>query len=178
MTYSMKLRDPRWQKKRLYILERDGWKCQCCESTEKNLQVHHLIYRKIDPWDYPDEAYQTLCEDCHQERQEIVDSLVEKMRLSLRNVRTEDLPSFILGFRNGAKVHAETPFRQHMHSTLEDALDITYDDEGGFLESGLFTDAIMELCYLQMFGKDATPEQREQKAVVLDMVSDKCGGGK
>lgn len=102
MTYSQKLRDPRWQKKRLLILERDGWKCQCCGATDKNLQVHHVYYAKRDPWDYPDNAYQTLCEDCHFERQNVIDSLIDKIRLSLKDVPTSQLSNF--GIFGGGKL--------------------------------------------------------------------------
>lgn len=88
MTYSEKLRDPRWQKKRLQILERDNWCCQSCRCDDRNLQVHHLFYSKRDPWDYPDEAYQTLCDACHRERQAMVDSGIEKLRVLLGGVKT------------------------------------------------------------------------------------------
>ena len=64
MTYQEKLKDPRWQKKRLQILERDDWVCQCCESKEKTLTVHHIIYHN-NPWDAKDDELQTLCEKCH-----------------------------------------------------------------------------------------------------------------
>lgn len=67
MTYSDKLRDPRWQKKRLEILNRDAFTCVFCESTEKELHVHHRRYeRGKDPWEYPDQALVTLCKDCHE----------------------------------------------------------------------------------------------------------------
>lgn len=91
MTYSQKLKDPRWQKKRLQILERDGWKCQSCTSTTKTLQVHHLVYAKRDPWDYADDCYQTLCEDCHEIRQELSDKASNALKLALKNVPTEKL---------------------------------------------------------------------------------------
>lgn len=87
MTYAEKLRDGRWQKKRLEILERDGWKCSCCPATN-NLQVHHLVYARRDPWDYPNDVYQTLCGDCHALRQELTDKIVDSFRLSLRNIPT------------------------------------------------------------------------------------------
>jgi len=64
--YSNKLKDPRWQKKRLQILERDGFKCIKCNSDKNTLHVHHRWYEKnTDPWDYPDIIFQTLCEKCH-----------------------------------------------------------------------------------------------------------------
>ena len=65
-TYKEKLLDPRWQKKRLFILERDNWTCQICKDTETSLHVHHRWYEKNrNPWDYPNEAFTTLCEKCH-----------------------------------------------------------------------------------------------------------------
>lgn len=91
MTYSEKLRDPRWQKKRLEIFARDKWKCSICHSSEKELQVHHLVYSRRDPWDYPDECYQTLCAECHEERQVLTDAAIDALRMSLRNVPTARL---------------------------------------------------------------------------------------
>ena len=66
--YFEKLKDPRWQKKRLEIMERAEFKCEWCGDEEKTLNVHHKFYRKgADPWDYPDHALTTLCEECHEE---------------------------------------------------------------------------------------------------------------
>ena len=65
--YSDKLKDPRWQKKRLEILQRDSFACQKCYDDESTLNVHHKLYLpNIDPWDYPDELLITLCENCHE----------------------------------------------------------------------------------------------------------------
>jgi 5-methylcytosine-specific restriction endonuclease McrA len=91
MTYSEKLRSPRWQKKRLEILDRDGWACVCCGTKEKNLQVHHVVYRKIDPWDYPNYLLQTLCEDCHSIRQELTDKASDALRIALMKIPTQRL---------------------------------------------------------------------------------------
>lgn len=91
MTYSDKLRDPRWQRKRLEILQRDNFTCQICGATEKPLSVHHLIYRKKNPWEYDDECYQTLCDDCHEVRQELTDKVVDAIRMAIKNVPTQRL---------------------------------------------------------------------------------------
>lgn len=65
--YAEKLRDPRWQKKRLEVFERDGWACCECANAERNLQVHHLRYVwGRDPWEYDLLDLKTLCESCHQ----------------------------------------------------------------------------------------------------------------
>ena len=72
MSYAEKLKDPRWQKKRLEILEAAGWKCEflgvglCNSGDNATLHVHHKCYkRNTDPWDYPSFVYSVLCDDCH-----------------------------------------------------------------------------------------------------------------
>ena len=75
-TYAEKLKDPRWQKKRLEIFERDRFRCVVCFSAHKTLHVHHGYYRGgADPWDYEDETLSTLCEDCHQMAGELLESI-------------------------------------------------------------------------------------------------------
>lgn len=64
MTYSQKLQNPLWQKRRLEILERDNFTCGICGDTETELHVHHLKYTG-EPHEAPDEDLQTLCRICH-----------------------------------------------------------------------------------------------------------------
>jgi hypothetical protein len=71
MTYFEKLKDPRWQKKRLDVLERDGWRCRDCKTDSASLQVHHCKYVKGDPWDTPDFNLMAVCESCHLQRQSL-----------------------------------------------------------------------------------------------------------
>jgi hypothetical protein len=67
MNYSEKLKDPRWQKKRLQIFERDQWMCDFCKSSSDTLVVHHLCYfPHTEPWDHDDNFMVTLCEPCHE----------------------------------------------------------------------------------------------------------------
>lgn len=98
-TYKDKLRDPRWQRKRLDVMQRDGWTCCRCRADNKTLNVNHLVYDG-DPWDAPANALETLCEDCHAER-----SAME------RHIRR--LPTFL-------SIHV-------MRSALRDAGDTTFD---------------------------------------------------
>lgn len=59
-------KDPRWQKKRLEIMKRDGFACKKCKSKDHTLHVHHLVYFKdYKPWDYGNNMLVTLCEECH-----------------------------------------------------------------------------------------------------------------
>ena len=55
---------PMWQKTRLRIMERDGWKCFACCDADSTLHVHHFFYDG-EPWQVPDDYLQTLCEKCH-----------------------------------------------------------------------------------------------------------------
>lgn len=64
MTYAEKLKDPRWQKKRLEILERDNWCCQLCFDKNTTLHVHHLKYSG-EPWNTKNDDLLTYCEHCH-----------------------------------------------------------------------------------------------------------------
>lgn len=63
-TYSEKLRDPRWQRKRLEIMQRDNFTCTQCGDFESTLNIHHWKYNG-EPWDAGDENLTTVCEICH-----------------------------------------------------------------------------------------------------------------
>lgn len=68
MKYEDLLKDPRWQKRRLEIMQRDNFTCQHCGTGLNDgvpLNVHHLVYRRCNPWEYHDNELVTLCENCH-----------------------------------------------------------------------------------------------------------------
>lgn len=65
-TYSDKLKNPKWQKKRLEILNLKEFKCELCQSEEQELHVHHRFYIKgREPWQYDNDVFQVLCSNCH-----------------------------------------------------------------------------------------------------------------
>lgn len=65
-TYSEKLKDPRWQRKRLEIMQRDNFTCTQCGDKTDTQNVHHWQYSK-EPWDAKNEDLTTVCRSCHQE---------------------------------------------------------------------------------------------------------------
>lgn len=84
-SYSEKLKDPRWQKKRLEILNRDEWACCICGESENTLHVHHKSYVKgKDPWDYDDDNFETLCEFCHDHEHSKYKDYIELIETALK----------------------------------------------------------------------------------------------
>ncbi len=74
--WSEQYKDPRWQKKRLEILERDEWRCQWCHSEEKQLNVHHNYYKdNAKVWEYGGIVLTTLCHECHERAHRVVENM-------------------------------------------------------------------------------------------------------
>lgn len=69
-TYSEKLKNANWQKKRLEVLSRDNWTCLSCGRNCLNeglcAHVHHIKYLpNLEPWEYENNYLATYCELCH-----------------------------------------------------------------------------------------------------------------
>jgi len=87
MPYREKLKDPRWQRKRLRIINRCEHKCEECGSSD-SLEVHHCYYRYgREVWQYPDRAFLALCRKCH----ELRGTAELDFRLFSQTLRTEEL---------------------------------------------------------------------------------------
>lgn len=71
MTYSEKLRDPRWREFRQEFIRhcrRSYEEPPCCEScgAEGNFHVHHKKYIEgREPWEYNYDDLRLLCAECH-----------------------------------------------------------------------------------------------------------------
>lgn len=105
--YLEKLKDPRWQRLRLEILQRDDFSCQSCGSNTETLHVHHLNYTGYNPWDAPENDLITLCEDCH--KRESKDSKIIEIQL-IRNVKSakflsDDIDQISRGFNDIQMIH-------------------------------------------------------------------------
>ena len=87
---------PEWQKKRLEIMERDGWKCLNCETKQAMLSVHHQWYEKgKEMWEYPDNCYRTLCSECHEYEHDLISGFFPYFRE--------------IFFKNGWEIHEIEP---------------------------------------------------------------------
>lgn len=101
-TYLDKLKDPRWQKKRLACLDKAEFTCRGCGATDKPLHVHHRQYLKgREPWEYEDAQLEVLCETCHKEHHAEIDRLQSAISYASDFGETkrsrDDFASFIVG---------------------------------------------------------------------------------
>ena len=62
--YNDKLKDPRWQRRRLEIMQRADFACEICGDRSEELHIHHKKYRG-EPWDASDSELECLCSTCH-----------------------------------------------------------------------------------------------------------------
>lgn len=99
-TYAELLRDPRWQKRRLEVLEAAGWMCSNCFDTETELHVHHLRYKwSRAPWEYGNDELKCLCKTCHSAETEAWAML--KDELMLVGVGAKVLVPLVAGYMVG-----------------------------------------------------------------------------
>ncbi len=115
--YSELLRNPLWQRKRLEVMQRDGFACVNCKDAVSTLNVHHCYYKWPNkPWEYPDESLLTLCESCHavetaeasEYKKELVEFLCENGFLAhnfyqLKMLLKRDKSSFFYQILEGRK---------------------------------------------------------------------------
>jgi hypothetical protein len=96
-SYLELLKDPRWQKKRLKIMERDNFTCQICKDKETSLNVHHKRYVKGRlPWQYTDKDLLTVCEDCHNLIKHITEINLCNCTIPIKSIHTDYNTYYIL----------------------------------------------------------------------------------
>jgi hypothetical protein len=100
-SYGDKLRDPKWQRVRLSVMERDGFACRDCGDDKSQLHVHHCFYEKGDPWETGAEFLLTLCESCHEMRgfqesdaKRMLGQILAKIKVR-EGIGTNDLSLFV-----------------------------------------------------------------------------------
>jgi len=135
-TYSNLLKDPRWQKKRLEVMQRDNFSCTQCEDKTKTLNVHHIHYiRGNNPWEYPLSGLITLCENCHSSRR---NNIGDDLLLEMFNCGADDnfIDNLMIGFHNFSK-------------TKPDIEDISYIDSVicRFLEDSNFREIVTKFYF-------------------------------
>lgn len=89
------LQDPRWQKKRLEVLQRFRFSCSRCGADDLPLHVHHRYYVKgRAPWAYPDFALISLCNKCHVAVQQRIEAIPDFWETAI-DLMTGSDPRFV-----------------------------------------------------------------------------------
>jgi hypothetical protein len=98
-SYYELLQDPRWQRKRLEVMQAADFKCERCEAGDKTLNVHHKIYRKgANPWEYQISELMCLCRNCHNEHH----GWSEKLKELIANLDASNLEELV-GYAEGLR---------------------------------------------------------------------------
>jgi len=70
--YEKLLKSDYWRGYSYSLIKERNFTCEDCGRrfpNERNkLQVHHLVYRDVNPWSYKPEEVVVLCEECHKKR--------------------------------------------------------------------------------------------------------------
>ncbi len=106
-SYYEQLKHPKWQRKRLEIMQRAGFQCEDCGKDDVTLNVHHSYYEKgLAPWEYPDDSLHCLCEKCHKDAQNL-QTLLNRQIGKLDSGGLLMLLGYALGLE--AEANPETP---------------------------------------------------------------------
>lgn len=126
-TYGQKLKDPRWQRRRLEVMESAHFACDECGNTEETLNVHHKRYiRGREPWEYDDKYLACLCDTHHDAWHGMEQELKELIAI------TPGLLNAVVAYSRGytRKVESVGPRRKSkakkMEPEVEPVVDIDY----------------------------------------------------
>lgn len=91
------MKSPKWQKRRLEIMNRDNFTCQLCGDKDTMLNVHHLCYHNDkNIWEYDDWEMITLCENCHKEEHSSQASILDYIEsIKSRGVTMSEIYSIL-----------------------------------------------------------------------------------
>ena len=106
-SYQNLLSSPKWQRKRLEVLNKSNFTCEVCGDNEATLHVHHKRYvNKARPWDTPDELLISLCESCHkQEHARLPISLKKLTEVIREKYLSSDIDEITEGFAKMPTFH-------------------------------------------------------------------------
>lgn len=121
MTYQDQIKSPKWQKKRLEILEQNRFSCEECETEDKQLHVHHVYYKKGKKiWDYENYELRCLCDSCHAKSHALTDKILESLGI-MEIVAGEETKEQVLGYAQGllGVAHEKNPSEHYMSGFVE-----------------------------------------------------------
>ncbi len=99
--YERLLQSDYWKGYSYSLIKERNFTCQDCGRSFPNerhrLQVHHLVYRDINPWSYRPEEVVVLCKECHQKRHGIMPESEPKPD-SIKEMKTPETDYYIRSY--------------------------------------------------------------------------------
>ena len=116
--YEKLLKSDYWKGFSYSLIKERNFTCEDCGKRFYNqrnkLQVHHLVYRDINPWSYKPEEMVVLCEECHKKRHGIWQDLVQEKSTTHSY---EQFGDYAKSYSYSEEIKEERPY----HSTQSEA---------------------------------------------------------
>ena len=118
--YEKLLQSDYWKGFSYSLIKERNFTCEDCGrrfyNQRNKLQVHHLVYRDINPWSYKPEEMVVLCEECHKKRHGIWQDPVQEESATHSHVPFED---YTKSYSYSEEIKEERPY----HSTFQSEAD-------------------------------------------------------
>ena len=118
--YEKLLQSDYWKGFSYSLIKERNFTCEDCGrrfyNQRNKLQVHHLVYRDINPWSYKPEEMVVLCEECHKKRHGIWQDPVQEESTTHSHVPFGD---YAKSYSYSEEIKEERPH----HSTFQSEAD-------------------------------------------------------
>ena len=118
--YEKLLQSDYWKGFSYSLIKERNFTCEDCGrrfyNQRNKLQVHHLVYRDINPWSYKPEEMVVLCEECHKKRHGIWQDPVQEESTTHSHVPLGD---YAKSYSYSEEIKEERPY----HSTFQSKAD-------------------------------------------------------
>ena len=118
--YEKLLQSDYWKGFSFSLIKERNFTCEDCGrrfyNQRNRLQVHHLVYRDINPWSYKPEEMVVLCEECHKKRHGIWQDPVQEESTTHSHVPFGD---YAKSYSYSEEIKEEHPH----HSTFQSEAD-------------------------------------------------------
>ena len=129
--YERLLKSDYWKGYSYSLIKERNFTCEDCGRSfynERNkLQVHHLVYRDVNPWSYRPEEVIVLCEECHKKRHGIPTESAESTSYSQK-----PWGEYNKNYSSTTDTKAETVFSSRTPNTIRDPYPIEPERPHGF----------------------------------------------
>ena len=114
--YEKLLKSDYWKGFSYSLIKERNFTCEDCGrrfyNQRNKLQVHHLVYRDINPWSYKPEEMVVLCEECHKKRHGIWQDPIQEESTTHSHVPFGD---YAKSYSYSEEIKEERPY----HSTSQ-----------------------------------------------------------